>query len=409
MKTKKQKITIFLLLSLLFLIFSFSVFAKELEVEYPDIQGVKPETIETPITDYVKYIFNFAIAFVGLIALGVLIWSGFEYYTSAGKTEIMATAKKRIQAAFLGIVILLLSYLILITINPQLTIFNLPGLPKIQESKIPETPMSPLITTDLLGKIKKIAENVKQIPDEIKSTAEKIQELTDKCACERTQSLCLCEGGSDGDSCQPRRCYAGPNDHYPCEDSNEIKDNQQKIIARKDEILYYKNRALSEREDLILEIEKVLNVKISWYEEAISKQTEQKLIDYLKDEKQWLEYERGYKQDNSPNLKDKLKELANAIAEIEEPVNKVSQLPDECLTNVGDTDICKPKCKGECHDFLEGCQPEKCEGENPCPTDDIQKQVDEISSLPGKIIGICNEIITIIDNIKKTQERTVKI
>ena len=407
MKTKKQKITIFLLLSFLFLTFSLFIFAKELEVEYPDVQGLKPQTTETLLPNYVKYIFNSAVALVGLIALGVLIWSGVQYFTSAGSPDVLKSAKNRIKSAFLGIVILLFSYLILITINPQLTVLQLLELSPIQGEPISKSEISPLITTDLLGKIKRIAESISQIPNPIKNIAEKIKELTDKCDCEKTLPLCMCTGGSDDDSCEPRRCYAGLNDHHPCEDFKEIKDNQEKIVEWKDEILYYKNRALAEREDLIVQIEEILNPKIEWYEDAIAKQTEQRLIDYLEEEKQWLEYEKGYKQDNTPNLKDKLKELADAIAEIEEPVNNISQLPDECLVNIEDK--CDASCKGKCHDFEDGCQPDKCSGGNPCPTDDIQKQVDEINLLPGKIIGICNEIITIIENIEKTRERTIEI
>ncbi|GAI01268.1 unnamed protein product, partial [marine sediment metagenome] len=300
-----------------------------------------------------------------------------------------------------------------------------PGLPQIPEAQLPQTPISPLATSDLLGRIKRMAEAIKKIPDEIKNMAEKIQELTDDdhCKCENTQSLCFCTGGGSGDSCQPRGCYTGPG-FQPCPDETEIKENQKRIIAWKDEILYYKSRALSEIEDLRDSIEEILNEEISWYntkiasEEEVLKQIEgesakelqQRLIDSSKEKRDWLTNPEGTgEKDYKENLEQKLIELANAIAKIEEPVDKISQLPDECLVNVGNLNICTPTCKGKCHDFKDGCQPDICNGGNPCPINEIQNQVREISPLTGEINSICDEIISIIDNIRETKEKEFQL
>lgn len=403
---------------------------RELEVKYPAVEGVKPETINFPLAEYVKYIFNFVIATAGLIALLVLIWSGVQYLTSAGKPDVLTSAKSRIKSALFGILLLLFSYLILITINPQLIIFQFPGLPEIPSAELPATPISPLITSDLLGRIKEMAEAIKKIPNEIKSMAEKIQELTNKCDCQNTQPLCMCTGGDEKAQCQPKQCYAGPfsdpknpdSNHHPCPNLKEIKDNQKRIIAWKDEILYYRNRALAEAEDLKDNIEKILDKKIDWYntkiaaEEKVLAQVEgesaktlqQRLIDYLKEERDWLTQERNYKEGLQQKLNG-LNELAETIAKIEKPVNEISQLPDKCLVNVGDINICKPTCKGECHDYKSGCQPDKCTGGNPCPTKEIQSQVGKINPLPQEIIRISDEIIAIIDNIKEAQSRKIQL
>ena len=413
MKGKHQKIIIFLLLLFLFSL-SFG-FAFAQEVEYPEIPGAPTPSIKSGLPNYVKYIYNFAIALAGLLALFVLMWSGVQYFTSAGKPDVLKSAKSRIKSALLGVLILLLSYLILITINPQLIIFHLPGLEEIPPEELPETPISPLIRSDLLGRIKEMAETVKKIPGGIKDTAEKIEELTNDCDCGNTQSLCVCTGGDDKAACEARYCYAG-SDSHPCPDFVEIKNNQQKIIEWKDEILYYRNRALSEAEDLKDNIE-ILNEKIDWYNIKIAadevvleelegesaKELQQRLIDYSKEERDWLIEERDYKED----LKQELIELADAIAEAEEPVNKISQLPDECLINVEDK--CQASCTGECHDYEDGCQPGECSGGNPCPTNEIQNQVGEINPLPEKIIFICDKIISIIDSIKETQERNIQL
>jgi len=126
--------TIFLFLCFFFIPETFIEAAfqpKPLEVDYPDIPGVPTPSMGGGISNYVKYIFNFAIWISGFIALAVLIYAGFEYFTSAGNPEKIRDAKDRITAAFLGLVILFGSYLILVNINPQLISFNLESIEPI--------------------------------------------------------------------------------------------------------------------------------------------------------------------------------------------------------------------------------------------------------------------------------------
>ncbi|MBZ9578154.1 hypothetical protein KJA13_03995 [Patescibacteria group bacterium] len=373
------------------------------------------------IPDYVKYIFNSAIALSGLLAFIVLLWSGVQYFTSAGKPEIIKSAKSQIKSAFIGLLILFFSYLILITINPQLISFYLPGIPQIPEAQLPQTPISPLATSDLLGRIKEMAKVIKKIPDEINNMAERIQELTNKCDCGNTQPLCFCTGGSSSSSCQPRGCYAGPG-FQPCPDEPEIKENQKRIIAWKDEILYYRNRALSEVEDLKDSVEKILNEEISWYNQKITAEQElltgiqddvgreqqQKLINYLIEQRDWLIEERDYKED----LKQTLNELADKIKEIEPFISEIGALPDKCLYDEGVYGVnnkCNASCKGKCHDYKYGCEPVSCDGGNPCPVGEINDQLLLIQGLRPQIINKCDEIISIIDNIKETKEKEFQL
>ncbi len=119
-------ITLLFLFSFLFTpLFPVEARQPRLEIDYPDIPGVPTPTIEGGISNYVKYIFNFAIWASGFIALAVLIYAGFKYLTSAGNIERISDAKNQITAAILGMVILFGSYLILPRINPQLIAFNL--------------------------------------------------------------------------------------------------------------------------------------------------------------------------------------------------------------------------------------------------------------------------------------------
>ncbi len=136
MREKQQNINNRLLLWLfvflaLTLIFIFTpeadkqlIFAQELEVDYPDIPGAGTPTPSTSLPDYVKYIFNFSLIVAGLVAFGALVYGGMRYLTSAGTPAAMSLAKEQIFAGFLSLVILLSSYIILTTINPQLVNFS---------------------------------------------------------------------------------------------------------------------------------------------------------------------------------------------------------------------------------------------------------------------------------------------
>jgi hypothetical protein len=82
-----------------------------------------------PLEDYIDYVFKFSIALAAFLAVIVIIWGGFEYMTTesfSGK----GNAKKRIQGALTGLLMVLASYLILRTIDPRLVEINT-SIPKI--------------------------------------------------------------------------------------------------------------------------------------------------------------------------------------------------------------------------------------------------------------------------------------
>ena len=132
--------------SLFFILFIFSILFfplkslaqdRELEIEYPEIGGVQPKTVGIGVVEYVRYIFNLIIVLCGVIAFGVLVLAGVRYLTSTDQPATLQSAKKEILAAFLGLFILLVSWLILFTINPQLVSIQLP-------SRVEPPPYSPL-------------------------------------------------------------------------------------------------------------------------------------------------------------------------------------------------------------------------------------------------------------------------
>lgn len=115
---------IFSILSLIILLLVLGVFvlAKDLEVDYPNIGDKTPAPISTEakLTDYIRYIFALSIRIAGFIALGVMIYGGIKWLVSGGSPGKIVDARSQILGGFLGIVILLSSYLILRTINPVL-------------------------------------------------------------------------------------------------------------------------------------------------------------------------------------------------------------------------------------------------------------------------------------------------
>lgn len=103
---------------------------KELEITYPKIPGFRiPSTVKTDLFDYLKYIFVFFIAISGLLAFFMIIYAGVRYLTSTGKPSVMADARDQITSAFLGLLILLFSIVVLKTINPQIVKVSLPKVP----------------------------------------------------------------------------------------------------------------------------------------------------------------------------------------------------------------------------------------------------------------------------------------
>jgi len=69
----------------------------------------------------VKYFYDWGIFLGGLAVLISLIFGGFLYLTSAGDPARMREAKDRIFSALIGLVLLFSIYIILNTINPELT------------------------------------------------------------------------------------------------------------------------------------------------------------------------------------------------------------------------------------------------------------------------------------------------
>jgi len=137
---KKNTKKIFVGIYFLVLVFGFFylsaviTFAADLEVDYPPIAG-QTLTSVTKLPDFMLYLFNAGITF-GFFAVFVsLVMAGVFYVLSPAKPDLLANAKDRVSGAISGLLILILTYLIITTINPELKNFTfkaLPAAPAIQ-------------------------------------------------------------------------------------------------------------------------------------------------------------------------------------------------------------------------------------------------------------------------------------
>ena len=352
----RKKILVITILFLSFCLAGFSFAQKDLEIEYPQIPGAEaPETITTTLSEYVKYIFNFSLVMLGLVAFGVLVWAGIRYLTSAGSPGIKKDAKNQILAALLGIAILLGSYLILTTINPDLIILETKEPEKIEDVPLP-SPTAP-VSPDPLVRIKELAENIKnKIAPNLKKEAEDLKPLVEKCDCKNSFSECDCIGWS----CSTIRSYGDP-----CPNREDIVEQQSEIVLAADEILYYKNRVDSEREDIGAELEQFI------YWERLTEAQANNLEKYLED------------------LIEPMEKMASSSKEL-------AELPNQCLK----PDKCNPHCGGGCHDGCKrtiACHPEECCGGNPCPMQEIEDKIKEIEKFYKEIIKICQNIINLLN------------
>jgi len=95
-------------------------------VNYP-VSPVTQETISQNSTlgETIKYIVSWVILIGAVVVFGSLVAAGIQYLTSMGEPRRISDAKNRIINSFIGFVILLGSYIILMTINPQLTVMEI--------------------------------------------------------------------------------------------------------------------------------------------------------------------------------------------------------------------------------------------------------------------------------------------
>ncbi len=127
-----RRIAIFCLLLIIIPLASFA--SGGLEANWPDSPLGTELTSDTQIHELIAYIYEWGISLGGVAVFAILIIAGIEYMGSAGDPAKMSAALTRIKNGVLGLILLLTSWLVLNTINPQLTtIRELPNLWSIGE------------------------------------------------------------------------------------------------------------------------------------------------------------------------------------------------------------------------------------------------------------------------------------
>ena len=142
-KTKKLFTITFLLLAISFLAcFAFANAADQTSVG----QAFSfPWSNATGLGNLILQIYRIALGIVGILAFGMIIFGGIQYSMSAGDPSRQKDARDRITQAIWGAILLLAAFLILNTINPELTILKEPSLGSI--STAPST-SGPIDTTN---------------------------------------------------------------------------------------------------------------------------------------------------------------------------------------------------------------------------------------------------------------------
>lgn len=123
---KKNLLIVAIVLFLLLPSISLTVAAPiHLNLDYPRIGGFDLNS-DQDLNQVVAWLYYFVITIAGMAVFAMLVWGGFTWVTSTGDASKITNAKERIYSAFLGLILILASFIIMQTINPELVILKLP-------------------------------------------------------------------------------------------------------------------------------------------------------------------------------------------------------------------------------------------------------------------------------------------
>lgn len=251
---KKVKLIVFIFLLLFLSLGATFIYAQE--INYPNVPGTvapqdflntaAPEDILSLYAIYFIYLF-FWIG--GVVVFVVLVYGGILYLISTGKPERMVSAKEQMTGALLGFLILLSSYVILNSLNPDLVNLriptiaqlnpiapagaNFPDIKKLETSIDAEAPLGRIIHSifeeyiadypepegERTPRMERIEELVTRIlnedrdgiADNLRSQSQDLKSDTNSCACTRAAGVReCCLIANPGPGCPNINCYTKP-------------------------------------------------------------------------------------------------------------------------------------------------------------------------------------------------------
>lgn len=83
------------------------------------------------VQQYIQLLYMFLISIIGITSTAMLVYGGYRYILARGNSSEIESAKEVLKDSIAGLAIGLLSYVVLFTLNPQITRVAMPGLPPI--------------------------------------------------------------------------------------------------------------------------------------------------------------------------------------------------------------------------------------------------------------------------------------
>ena len=156
------------------------------------IPGTNSDSSSTSPAAFVANFYQFALMIAGVLAFGIVVYGGIKYMASSGNPSGQSDAKEWIEAALIGLLLLVGAYFVLNIVNPQLTTL---GLPTLQTVNVQSTAPSCAGLTCPTG----------YVPTTIGGPG--TTQPTATCVCENANGTQGCGGGVAGTD--PNSCGAG--------------------------------------------------------------------------------------------------------------------------------------------------------------------------------------------------------
>jgi len=117
------------------LLWTKSVFAVDVITNVvPDIANSQGGTGSGAVVNWVQSFYQFSLIGGVFLAVAVITWAGLKYALAAGNPSGQSDARDQILQALLGLVLLFGAFLVLYTINPNLTNLSLPTLKSVSST-----------------------------------------------------------------------------------------------------------------------------------------------------------------------------------------------------------------------------------------------------------------------------------